>query len=303
MLLTLRLWAALRNPRDDHHPLFRRILDQARPTLSPSVRVLFAVAILTGFMFSCILTFILPARLLEVYILLPFALPVVYLMVVFGGSGKGLMFAAQVSEVLAREYEQDTFVTVSTNPGGALGTCWAILTGQLHQSSELENSHEVQQQLTVVMFVFATLFLMLLYLNIWTLQAMDYFYNALFIVYPFVAIYYIDFVCSVVTSTLVGALAAATTRKQLEARVTAIIGFVALQLIAYGLTGLLIIWGLPTLIALTGYSGLVARISMAGLSVVIYFVVRELLSWLLWYILTRRLDAAAVERERVTNFP
>lgn len=298
-MITVRLWHALRDPRHVKHPLARKMLLDVRPTVKLPVRVLVGGSIIIGMVLVCGLTYIVPPAILTRFAALPLVLPVLYLLLVFGGTGRGVTLAERTSSALAAEYDRETFETLAAAPAGALGAHWTILTASLQRDSNPEETNALQVRLTLMGFALVSFFLLIFYFNTWTRTAVSMFIEMPFVLYPLVAIYYIDYVCSMVTGALVGALSAATVRKPLEGRITAAAGFLALQFAGYGLAYGLTMIAVPVLFREIGFAGLAAKVSLAGLGVVIYYAVREVINWGLWRALAWRLGAAASERTAV----
>lgn len=300
-MITLRLWNALRNPRHVAHPLARRLMLDVRRTTKLPVRVMVGGSILTGMVLVCGLTYIVPPPLLNRFALLPLVLPGLYLLLVFGGTGRGVTLAAQTSSALAAEYDKDTFEALASTPAGALGAHWTVLTAHLQRESNPDETNSFQVRVTLMGIALVTFFLLIFYLNTWTRTAVSMFVQMPFVLYPLVIIYYVDYVCSIVAGALVGALAATAARKPLEGRLAATGGFMMLQFAAYGLAYWLAVFVAPALFQQVEFTGLAAKVSLAGLSVVLYYAVREAINWGLWRALAWRLGAAASERAAVTD--
>jgi len=242
---------------------------------------------------------VLPPDVLRRFAVLPLALPILYLLWVFGGTGRGVTLAGQVSTALADEYEREVFESLSALPGGVLGIYWLVACAYLYRQGSLEDTNRRQMRITLGGFLLVTFLLFILYLNTWTREAMQAFHLLPFILYPLVAIYYVDYVCSIVTGVLVGALSAALIQKRLEGRLAAMGAFLSLQFIGYSL----VLWGavqaLPLVSGALGLNGLLARLSLAGGSVVLFFLLREGVHAGLWALLANRLGVAPSEQAAV----
>jgi len=298
-VITLRLWQALHTPKYHKHPLFVRILDARERSISLPVRVLIGGSILFGMFLVCGLTYVLPEWLLRQFIVLPLVLPGLYLLWVFGGTGRGVTLAGQIGAALAVEHERDTFEQLSALPGGALGAYWIVANAYLQREANLDELNRRQIFITFMGFALVTFLLFILYLNTWTRTAMEAFQFLPFVLYPLVAIYYVDYVCSLVTGVLVGALSASLTKRRLEGRLTAISVFMLLQFAGYGLTLWVSLTALPLLMTALNLPTLLARLAMAGACVLLFFLTREGINSMLWGLLAHRLDAAESEQEAV----
>ncbi len=300
-MIVLRLWAAMRQPYYDKHPVFRRILLYPDRQLRLNTRIILGAGTLFGMLLVCGLSYTVPVRWLGPFTLLPLVLPVFLLAAALGGTGKGLHLANEISAEISREHQGDTFTLLASLPGGKLGIHWLILTAYVHRNGNLANANEFQKQLTTFGFWAASFVLLILYLNTWTSAASRAFVNAAFLLYALVAIYYIDYVCSLVTGALVGTLTATYNRHPRDARITAVTFFLTIQLLTFGLTYTLALIALPGLVAALGFNIWLARATIVGLSLLSYYLLRECIAWVLWRLLIRRLGATPVEQAMVTG--
>lgn len=245
------------------------------------------------------LSYIVPARWLGPFALLPLVFPILLGAAVLGGTGRGLRLASEISAATSQEHQGDTFTVLASLPGGKLGVHWLILTAFIHRNGDLENTNEFQKQVTTFGFWASSFVLLILYLNTWTAAASRAFVNATFLLYALVAIYYIDYVCSLVTGALVGTLTAAYNRQPRDARIVSVVLFLFLQggvfAVTYGIAAGL----LPQLVAWVGFNAWLARTTITGLSILSYYLLREALAWFLWRALVWRLEAAPTEQETV----
>lgn len=300
-MIVLRLWAAMRQPRYYKHPVFRRILLYPDRQIRLNTRILLGAGALLGGGLLCGLSYMIPARGLGPFVLLPVLFPLLLMAALLGGTGKGLWLAGEISAAVSQEHQGGTFNVLASLPGGKLGVHWLILTAYIHRNGDLENTNELQRTVTRFGFLVATFVLLILYLNTWTAAASRVFVNAVFVLYALVAIYYIDYVCSLVTGALVGTLSATYSRHPRDARIVAALLFLALQAAAFALTfvGATVLF--PWLLAALGFNAWLARATLAGLSILAYYLLREATAWLLWRLLVWRLEAAPTEQAMVMN--
>ncbi|MEM6529848.1 MAG: hypothetical protein AAF653_16230, partial [Chloroflexota bacterium] len=195
-MTTLQLWHALRNPRNVQHPLFKRIHDMPRRQVRLNLRVLIGGSIIAGMLLVCGLTYVVPPQLIRFYAALPIALPLLYIAVVFGGTGRGVTLAGRISPVIAAEHKNGTFETIAATREGKIGVYWTIINACVHRDANLEDTNLLQIRVTGVMAALVTFFLLIFYLNAWSRMAQDVFWMLPFVLYPLVAIYYIDYITS-----------------------------------------------------------------------------------------------------------
>ncbi|MEO1444138.1 MAG: hypothetical protein AAFV33_27335, partial [Chloroflexota bacterium] len=217
-MTTLQLWQALRNPRNVQHPLFKRIHDMPRRQVRLNLRVLIGGSIIVGMLLVCGLTYVVPPQLIRFYAALPIALPLLYVAVVFGGTGRGVTLAGRISPVIAAEHENGTFETMAATREGKIGVYWTIINACVHRDANLEDTNTLQIRVTLILAAFVTFFLLIFYLNAWSRMAQEAFWMLPFVLYPLVAIYYIDYITSIVTGALMAALAAAQMRRPVPAQ-------------------------------------------------------------------------------------
>jgi hypothetical protein len=300
-MTTLKLWHALRNPRSGNHPLFKRIHNEPDRRVRLNMRILIGGSIIFGMLLVCGLTYIVPPQFIRFYAALPIILPILYIAIVFGGTGKGVTLAGQISPIIAHEYEKDTFDTLSSTKEGQIGVYWTIINACLHRNTHLEDTNLLQIRVTAIALAFISFFLLIFYLNAWSRMAQEVFTWLPFVLYPPVIIYYIDYISSMVTSVLTAAIIASQIRKPAQAQVAAVSAFIILQIALYVLTYWLSLEVVPALFHEISYMGLPANLSMAGLSVVIYYGLREGVNFGLWRFLAWRLHAAPSELEIITD--
>jgi hypothetical protein len=298
-MIVLRLWAAMRQPRYYKHPVFRRILLRPDHNLPLNPRIIIGGGMILGLVLLFSLSYVVPARLLGPFALLPLAFPVLLGAATLGGTGRGLRLASEISAATSQEHQGDTFTVLASLPGGKLGVHWLILTAHIHRNGDLENTNEFQQQITGFAFWSVSFVLLIFYLNTWTAAASRAFVNATFLLYALVAIYYIDYVCSLVTGALVGTLTAAYNHHPRDARLIAVAMFLTLQGAVFAATYGVAMSLLPQLVAWLGFNAWLARTTITGLSLLSYYLLREALAWGLWRVLVWRLEAAPTEQEMV----
>jgi len=300
-MMTLNLWSAIRGPRNDQHPLFRRILFAPRRPFPMNYRILGGVGVLVGLFLLCTLSYFLPQALLAPFSLLPFVIPVLFIAMVIGGTGHGLRLAFAVSKAISRERHADTFNILGTLREGKIGIYWLILTAHVHREGNLESANEFQQQLITFVFFASSFVLLILYLNTWTDAVLRVFINSLFVVYPLIAIYYIDYVCSIVTGAMCGAILGALDIPPREAGALAAFTFLGLQGIAGGITYVAVTSWLPALASWLSLGIWASRFSIAGFSVLLFFLIRELSVYSLWHTLVQRVGASPADVQEIIS--
>lgn len=283
-MMSLRLWQAIQNSGGSEHPLFKRMtLMDLSPGKRLPVRLMTGASMVAGLMFICVISMLIPPYLIHNLALLPLLMPLFVVLLAIGGTGNGLGWAGNISAVIVHEHTSSTFDLLSTTPGGALGACWAIAMGCLHRNNDLSTRTSLQTQVAWGGFFMSGVIVFVIYLNTWTQAAARWPGNIALILFPLVAIYYIDYVQSVVMSVQVGLLGASYRQHIGEARVLSMGLFLSVQTLTYAIAGVIALWLLPLL----GIGG----IGLAGLRVIAFFGVRDLAILGLWRQLTHRLNA------------
>lgn len=298
-MLMLSLWQDLRHPSINGHPLFHRIRLEPQPVMRPSVRILIGVGMITGLLLVCGMTYILPPYILQTMVLLPLVLPALYLLMVIGGTGKGVNLAGKISSEISRQYENESVEVLSAQPSGAFGMVWAVILGHLHRASDFELSNELQTQITVGLFMSVSALLLLLHFNTWTDTVQQLALLLTFILYPLVAIYYLDYVSAVLISVVTAALTAQLIARRTESRFVSIVVFLILQLSSYGITYLLATQTLPALFGWMQFDGTLAWLSLSAMSVIVFVLLREAILQIIWRVLLWRLNVQTPAHETI----
>ena len=283
-MLSFKLWRALNHP-PRNHPLFSFVLARANRD---------EFKITSGFfmwLFMCsMLTFFWT-------IVFDWLLYVFLGLFVLCNTFYALRWALRISETISSEKEQRRYDLLASLPFGMLGTSWAISTGCVHRRSSFRRVPYIIQvsvivvAMTIVFNIGVTLLAMS---NGGTedlrLANRDLLYVSMSIL-PFLIVFYVDHLYSLVTAILFGMLASLDVRMPIEAKVRALLGFLTMQVVIYTLSVLVAVWGLPQIFAYIGLGGLWAIAVDALISIAIFLILREALVRRMWQYITRALNA------------
>lgn len=281
MMLTWKLWNALKNPLADH-PLFRRAALQRRFNVTRATLIAVSIAAVS----ACMAIIANPGL-----ILLLFLLPVIY--IAFHGVFYGLLWAVRVSQAIAREQQQRTYDVLALTPYGSFGAHWMICTGCIHRGRELEQLQVFSAEeffIALIVAVALSVERSQFYASASAVLPLMFFYAAALLL-----IFYLNHVQSVILGCLIGMLIPTRIHTSLDAPVYAFGTYLLIQISTYVLTLLVLTAILPQI----GNNGsLIHEILIALGGLVIFYAVREAIIRALWWLLARALNAAPAEFEK-----
>ncbi len=305
MLLTWKLWRALRNPPTSGHAVFRRIAMTPlffipRWSFKITDRMIWLAAIPVTLFFMhhfglsgiLIVFFGVPATIIVIILTTPLALPVVV------GIMSGF-WAASISHALVRERQTHTYDLLCATPDGMLGANWAIASGSLHQG----NIFSALRALMVGALLLGGLLLSLLLLVTVILALRSSPASTIIVavrticdIIVILILFYAHFAQSIVMGVLVGVLIPTQLRNRVDAPWIAFALTTALQV------GTLLIFYLfmttigPVLGTLTPATPL-PFIGVPFVFLLFFLLLRDAVVLGLWEAITARLNTNASERE------
>jgi hypothetical protein len=209
---------------------------------------------------------------------------------VLNGTVHGVMWAFRISNGIAKEREQGRFELLWLAPSGPLGATMAVCTGCLYRKATL---HTFVAQRRYILSA-AILIGLLAVLNA-SYQSPSLYTSprllALIDASVLIAGLYIDSVHSTVLGSLVGMLVPNYSRSSVDARLWAPIIFLMLQAITFLLTLLTGLVILPDGYALLGMGGWFTEVSPAPVSLIVFFMSREIMIRVFWQLLAEQLNA------------
>lgn len=224
---------------------------------------------------------------------LPFALP---LYVLANATVYGALWAMAVAEVITRERVNQTYDLLCLALGGAINANWAIYVGTLHRIREAQQGFSTGT-LTARLFVLA-LWVGTLVVSLSQAYS-DTRFAGVFLaaILAMTIIFLLDYVQSTLMSGLVGMWAGSSAHNVNDARLWAVIGFLAQQMIVYGAALLALLVLLPGYTAYTepNSESLTVIIGIPLGIVVLFYVVREILIGTLWRWLVKQFNASNTE--------
>ncbi len=285
-VMTRKLWRALTTPPFTH-PLYRRTVKTGRI----SDYYLGWVGIVVMFFISVA---VLPALFFP---LLLFA-PVLFIML--SGTLYGTIWAINISSVIIRERQRGTYELLSVSPGGPLATNWALCAGRLHRDRSFERVYATIKWILRLILGFAFLAVVSVVFSPETYRRLS---VALFAfgITALVIIAYIDYVQSIILSSLVSMVISSVTRNISDARLWTFLAFLALQVITYLLAFIVLF---PILEGVYDYlllTGTYAELSLTVMRVIIFYAIRETVIVSLWRVLVARIEADSTEFALATS--
>ncbi|MGB1287190.1 MAG: hypothetical protein ACPG7F_11695 [Aggregatilineales bacterium] len=278
-----QLWHLLRYPPTQQH-LFK---DSVRRSSGRLFRlkmerwsqivalVLLAVTFLLSRTLFVILIAVVPVALMLSFILM-------------SGSFYGLWRAIQTVTHLTKLRRNGQHEALYLSPAGQIGVLYLVSAGVLHRADLLREIHRLLRMVIRIVLVTIGLITLILGIGIITSPAPVYGETGAVIILAGVmplatiaAIIYLDFVYSIVTAALLAKLIAQFTEHRFEAQFWTGITFISLQITQYLLFALLLLLSLFAAQTLTPMQS-PTRILLAGLTVIIFYSIREAFTGLLW---------------------
>jgi hypothetical protein len=219
-------------------------------------------------------------------------------MLILNGSVYSAVWAMHISSIIARERERRTYDVYCLSPDGELGVNWAICTGYLHRHNRLEQIRGFVGSLLVVSLGVVALITLFIVTNAgsssrFAQDETQRAYMTLIHTTTLVAALYIDHYHSIVMGSLVGMIAPTLTQARLDAQLGAMGIYLVLQISVYTLGWFIALTLLPTLFGRGGNWW--SATMLAVLQVVVFFIIREIVTIGLWRALLRQLNISPVE--------
>jgi hypothetical protein len=274
-MLSFKLWRALQNP-PRHHPLYQRVLSHAS---KDNTRLAIGF-----FMWS----FMLATFIFIFGIIFDWLLYVILALFILLNSIYALRWVLRIAQSLVEEKESNRYDLLAALPIGSLGTSWAISTGCVHQRSSFRFMPHFILTIAIVCFVMLCGLSTMLGLFLETSGTEQAILANLDVVelgfasIPFVIIFYLDHLYSVLTAVLFGQWITIDLKNQDEARVRAFLGYLALQISVYALSYGLSVLLIPMILGNIGLTGLPVLLGISLFGIAFFLVLRELIVRFLW---------------------
>ena len=305
MLVTWKLWRALRNPPLAGHAVFRRVATapsffQFRWSFKLSDRMIWiailpiALYLIHRFGFSGILIvfFGIPAAIIITILTTPLALPVI----------AGLMssfWAASITHALVKERQTHTYDLLCATPDGMLGTNWAIASGCLHQGGIFSALRTVM--IAALLLGGLVLGLLLLVTVVLVLRAnpagtIIIAVRTIFDIVVILTLFYAHFVQSIVLAVLVGVFVPTHLQNRTDAPWVAFLFTAALQVGTVLIFYFFLMLIGPIVGMLTPETPL-PYVGVPFVFLLFFLILRDAVVLWLWEAITFRLNADSAERE------
>ncbi len=292
-MVTWKLWRALNFPYL-RSPLYRRAYQRQRVELigepihvplggllsNLGLVVLPAIILLIGAPIAALLFYI-------VLLTAPLLLPIC-------NSVYGALHAVNASSGIARERQQQTYDVLCTSPSGTLGIHWSYCVGWLH--------YHVNYRYVIVGALAVGLISCLFGLAPQVVFSTGASIPAQFVrSLTLAAFFALDYVESIVTSSLVSLLVPVYAENEASARLWASSLFLLMQVAVYLPTLLVGVFALPNTLTLIGFSPALADLLIPPLLFAFFAVLRESMIAGLWHAVKQQLSADAMELDAITH--
>ncbi|GAB5490727.1 MAG: hypothetical protein Phog2KO_09420 [Phototrophicaceae bacterium] len=292
-MISLKLWHALSKP-PRQHPLFQYVLaDSKREKPGVTSGFVVWVLMLASFMFVWAVIF---KPVMGIILALFVALNSIY----------ATRWVLRISRIILEEKQSRRFDLLASLPIGLLGTSWALSTGAVHQRSSFRWLPYLILMVVIIAFIalcglITVTFALLEQLsnNEAALMANLDFVRIGIQIIPFVILFYIDHIYSILTAIILGQIATIDIANIAEGQVRALLGFLAIQVMTYLIAFLISIVGLPYLFNLFGFTGVGHLVLSAVIGIAVFVSMREWTTYLLWSFLTHALEADVDEKNLV----
>jgi hypothetical protein len=296
-MITWKLWSALQHP-PNRHPVFRRII-QSRPAAGYWHMAVLAILGLV-FSYICYQASFLQPPVRLVLLSLTFQ----DVLVIFVGFNLiyGCILAAGVSLTIARAREQGLYDALCLTPSGAPGINWAMCTAVLYRRPGFSWFRFAIIALSIIP-ILALLIQIAIPILVLGSAAVgrstyspaiieSYAHMLLDLTYAITLIigFYASSVQSIIMSVILGILTSFAVRDA-SARIVAIGVFLLLQVFSFLLAFVFSLVILPAAYQLFHASGWLVDIGVPLLRLTFFFLLRELINFLLWRTLTRHLNS------------
>ncbi len=292
-MVTWKLWRALQRP-PLRSPLFRRAYRQhvrhpLPPLRLPLLGCARAIALITAPIVAIL--FAAPLLLLVYYLALiaaPLLLPV-------ANTLYGVLHTSTACGHIGKEREQQTYDILCTSPGGTLGMHWSYCAGWIYY-------HAVYRYALIGVLLTGLLSCLFgLAPQVVFGRPPSTLISTLIRSLAVAAFFVIDYVETIVISSLTTLLIPAHSANENEARAKATSLFLALQMTVYLTTFLFGSFALEGLFRLTGFDPSLIGWLLPLLTLAFFVTARELIITALWHTVQQELNADAVELDGIAR--
>jgi hypothetical protein len=292
-MVTWKLWQALQRP-PLRSPLFRRAYRQQIPRSLPPIRLPLMGCARTLALIAAPIVLILFAApmLVLVYYL---ALIIAPLLLPTANTVYGVLHTSAACGHIGKEREQQTYDILCTSPGGTLGMHWSYCAGWLHYHAAYRYALLGVLSIGLVSCLFGLGPQMIFGSYAAPLPV------SLFRSLTLVVFFVIDYVETIVISSLTTLLIPIHSANENEARAKATGLFLVLQMAVYLTTFLFGVFALRGAFLLMGVERSVSDWLIPLLTLAFFVLVRELIITALWRMVEQELNADTVELDGIAR--
>jgi hypothetical protein len=272
--MTWRLWRAFKNPPSDH-PLFKRMINETYEDQIELVSLLQRILI-QGQVWLWPLLFMLNMRAL--------------ILMIFSGTLYGAVWSIRISGMIAAERKNGRYDLLCLSPVGAVGVAWAICTGCLHQDKAFEqiNSREAWS-IRLILFIPVVISVPFIIRQFFSISLSTTFIGIIAVM----LVFYLDHVQSILFGSLFGVMASYYAPNPLDQRLWAMAGFLSLQIASYLVPTVLVFLIFP--MTYRYMNGWLIEASIPVVSVLSFYLPREIILTHLWNLLAKQLTGTPAE--------
>lgn len=279
-MYTWLLWRALQSP-PTKNPLYRQMQLAQHPSwLDRFWNGLMALLVL--------LLFVKP----PVFILMILSIPILY--PILSSTCYGVLFSLRTATMIFARRQQGSYDLIRIAPDGAWRSFWAVCAGSVHRNGDLDRLyHYLNRILTMLLTLGIVLVVASVVVPTERLQAE--FWGMVIVLFTIMSLTVLELTQSSVLATLVGMVFAIVARTAVDSRLGALIGFLTIQLTTYLTASVLVISILYPRFVAAEMSSAIAMGIGCGTLVAYVALLRELLIFTLWRLISRQLNTAQDE--------
>lgn len=301
MLMTWKIWKSLRYPLR-WHPIFRQTHthyehSEQNTLFWRMIQTVVGIAIL-------LFVVMFPAPALITGFGLSLGIPA--LILVFNGSFLGLKWVTSVSEILAKAYQDKRFDLLALTPRGALGVSWLMCTATIHRHDWLRIAYRILRWVLLLVLVLLGVIVAGIILS--AASTINPFLNdnqlrilidAIGIAFVVLALW-LDHIQSIVIASIMGILLPSYLPNSWQVRELARFLYILLQVMTY-LFMIGVYFLLEKLIMLVFATQIYSGVLHFAATVLLFYLLRELIINLLWRSLLKRFDLRAQDYQEIVT--
>ncbi len=288
-MLTWKLWQALHSP-PLKHPIFSHVIREHAFPMTRLISMMWPVGMTLLLILLALGIWGDPKAIMPALFNPNFALIVG--LILFTGTVYGLVWSTSISIAINRLRGQGKYDLLRLSPLTPFGINWAICTGYLYRNQAFPRVNMQRTRATQIAMSLPGALIMPMLIGV--ASANSEFVSTMLItiihILTIAGAFYIDFVQSIVTGTLIGIHIPIYTRTSLDSRLFSGATFLISQILTYLLAWIIGFNLLPQVYSDLKVAELTAEFTLPILRLLIFYLCHEVIILALWRILSQQLD-------------